>query len=501
MPRREDDYWANQKEGLRYCSQHKRYYKEEYGCQLCLLEKSDKNRKIQDSPNSLDICPECNRPSLFWNNSTHLYECLNTKCKRYFNKDRQPYIEFELQTDESIPQASSNSQHASSGIKADDVPETFELSNTNERHTVKSESTTHHTAHIDHGGSSNRRSTGKGFAIPPIGKWLIALLFTFSISLVGLGISLLISNFIPLWISFLFSIVYSIEKWLYYRTKKHKSVGKLYRIFLNLSIISLLCLMAWSGIELFSNQLTHSPITGSLIFVAELVVFFWMWRVVAKNSWRWPSLKLTTFSLICLFLIFVFAGVEPLSSYKNSLTMKWATVQDFLSSKWTTYQAEQEEKAKIVIQEQERVDEQKQQLPENPTTSPPSLVVQTTSFEEMFNDYRQAHGLSALIFTDDLNRMAELRLAEIQINYNHSSAGNYNRHLAENINMISFGPLSDGDAFSSWKSSPGHNANMLDPNYRYTGYANGGGYAIQLFTEYITVDGKPQLPPGWYWLD
>jgi len=35
MPKREDDYWANQKEGLRYCNKHKRYYKEDIGCQLC----------------------------------------------------------------------------------------------------------------------------------------------------------------------------------------------------------------------------------------------------------------------------------------------------------------------------------------------------------------------------------------------------------------------------------------------------------------------------------
>ena len=97
--------------------------------------------------------------------------------------------------------------------------------------------------------------------------------------------------------------------------------------------------------------------------------------------------------------------------------------------------------------------------------------------------------------------MAELRLREIQASYNHDSAGDYNRHLAENIGMISFGVLSNDDALNMWKSSPGHNANMLDPNYRYTGYANGGGYAVQLFTEYDTINGEPQLPSGWYWVD
>jgi hypothetical protein len=39
---------------------------------------------------------------------------------------------------------------------------------------------------------------------------------------------------------------------------------------------------------------------------------------------------------------------------------------------------------------------------------------------------------------------------------------------------------------------------MLDKDYKYTGYAAGGGYAVQVFTEWNTVNGIPQLPPGWY---
>jgi uncharacterized protein YkwD len=64
---------------------------------------------------------------------------------------------------------------------------------------------------------------------------------------------------------------------------------------------------------------------------------------------------------------------------------------------------------------------------------------------------------------------------------------------------MSTGFLSNSDALASWQNSPGHNANMLDSSYRYTGYAIGNGYAVQVFTEYPTIDGEPQLPPGWYW--
>ena len=128
---------------------------------------------------------------------------------------------------------------------------------------------------------------------------------------------------------------------------------------------------------------------------------------------------------------------------------------------------------------------------------------QNTSVDEyadMFNQYRKTKGLNSLEFTVDLNLVAELRLKELYTDFSHYSAGNYNEHLAENIAMNT-GFLSNSDALEMWRNSPGHNANMLDSSCRYTGYAIGNGYAVQVFTEYITINGKPQLPPGWYWVD
>jgi|WetSurMetagenome_2_1015567.scaffolds.fasta_scaffold43096_2 hypothetical protein len=115
-----------------------------------------------------------------------------------------------------------------------------------------------------------------------------------------------------------------------------------------------------------------------------------------------------------------------------------------------------------------------------------------------FNEYRQSKGLASLLFTEDLNKVAALRLKEIQMSFSHNSQGNYNRHLAENIVM---GIYSNQGALECWQVSPGHNANMLDTSYRNTGYAIGGGYAVQVFTSYETLNGEPVLPPGWHWND
>ncbi len=146
-----------------------------------------------------------------------------------------------------------------------------------------------------------------------------ALLFIFFLSVFGIGISIFIGSFIPFWILFGFSFIYSIEKWFHYFTRKYTGLGRLYRLLLNLSILSLLGLLVWTGIKLFSQQLVQSSLVGSLIFLAEFCFFIWIWRVVSKNRRRWPSMKLTIFSLIFLFLVLAFAGVSPFSALLHLL--------------------------------------------------------------------------------------------------------------------------------------------------------------------------------------
>jgi len=157
----------------------------------------------------------------------------------------------------------------------------------------------------------------------------LALLLVFTFSIIGLVINVLVGNIIPFWILLGFSLIYSVEKWYGHETKKHKWLGKLYRLILNLGILSLVGLVIWSGTKLFSHHFVQSSLIGSILFLAEFAFFIWVWRVVSKNSWRWPSMKLTVFTLICLFLVFAFAGVQPMSSYKDTALNK---IQDAFSN-------------------------------------------------------------------------------------------------------------------------------------------------------------------------
>jgi curved DNA-binding protein CbpA len=157
-------------------------------------------------------------------------------------------------------------------------------------------------------------------------KRLCSLLFVFALSLVGLGISAHIGSFIPFWLLLSFSVIFSVEKWLsyYIYARKYKIVGKIYRLVLNLSVLSLLGLLISSCVLLFTQQFLQSPLIGSFLFLTELIALIWLSRVVSRNSWRQPSMKLTVFCVICLFLVFSFAGVQPMAHYKDVAIAKIA---------------------------------------------------------------------------------------------------------------------------------------------------------------------------------
>jgi Mg-chelatase subunit ChlD len=83
-----------------YCRIHGCYYY--YSCPECAEEyikkreaerESSEIHKQPESKNphvNLVICPHCNKKSLYFNNTSNIYECLNTTCKRRFKKDEIP---------------------------------------------------------------------------------------------------------------------------------------------------------------------------------------------------------------------------------------------------------------------------------------------------------------------------------------------------------------------------------------------------------------------------
>ena len=148
-------------------------------------------------------------------------------------------------------------------------------------------------------------------------KWVLTLATIFILTIVGIVIYELTANVIPAILLFTFSVIFPIDKWFTYYTKKHKKIGMLYRLILNLAVLSLLGLLIYLTVNLFTSGISAQPIFASLLILGTLVLFIWLWKIVFKNRWRWPSMKLTVASLIIIFLVASFAGVEPLHTYKN----------------------------------------------------------------------------------------------------------------------------------------------------------------------------------------
>lgn len=106
-----------------------------------------------------------------------------------------------------------------------------------------------------------------------------------------------------------------------YYVRRHKHLRRLCRLLLNLTILSLLAFLVWFGIVLFGGQWEREPLVGGVAFVGALVVLIGLSRLAMRNCWQ-PSMKLTVIALVVLFLVFAFAGVEPMVEVKNTLVDK-----------------------------------------------------------------------------------------------------------------------------------------------------------------------------------
>jgi len=140
------------------------------------------------------------------------------------------------------------------------------------------------------------------------------------------------------------------------------------------------------------------------------------------------------------------------------------------------------------------------------------LDSEKSAFLVLINQYRQANGKGTLKISSALTTAAQLHSEDMAAHnyFSHTSldgrtyvdriraAGyNYNTYLGENI---AAGFDTAQKVFDAWKASPGHNENMLNPNYVvigiglvYNGSSTYGWYWTTDFGGYD--DGTPQPPP------
>jgi uncharacterized protein YkwD len=250
-----------------------------------------------------------------------------------------------------------------------------------------------------------------------------------------------------------------------------------YKLFLNLLVLALFGFIIWSAIQLFSGKFLNSPLIGSIVFFIEIISFIFLCIHFRANSWRPPNIVITALVLIAMTIIMTFAGVQPLSGYKDTVI-----------SNMNAYFAEQEQLAEQIAIEQQELAEQRQieeenRIAEEKAEMEAAKVTKEYKFYEdftiKFNEFRNKNGKSDLIFDPALNELAAKRAIEIESNFSHAGIKQYN--LGENIAMLAYSTDTVDDLIALWASSSGHRSNMLSSSYYRTGFAKNGKYAVQIF--------------------
>jgi len=113
-------------------------------------------------------------------------------------------------------------------------------------------------------------------------------------------------------------VIFSIEKWFTRYLNINKWLGRTYKLILNLCVLFFLVVLIYSCIKLFKHTFNPSALIGSLIVLFEIAFTVWLFSIIVKQRRRWPSMKLTLFSLAVIFIVMAFAGVQPISAYKDN---------------------------------------------------------------------------------------------------------------------------------------------------------------------------------------
>lgn len=244
--------------------------------------------------------------------------------------------------------------------------------------------------------------------------------------------------------------------------KWHRLQTSLIRIVYNLTIISVFAGLVWYGYLLFTTQTVH-PLIGSVIFILSITAWILLIIFLRRRYRRVkPSFKLTTFSVIATLVILTFAGVQPISMYKNNLVNEWKAHQT----------AQEAEKAKKVAEAIAMTPMLIKEAPPQTETESHSAVTQTLKIEEvervafeLINAARETAGVPPTEWSDGLYELSKKHTKEMadrkqlfhtpmggEIGENAWGGAGYYHYQYEELAKV---------IVDSWLSSPLHHAWLL----------------------------------------
>ena len=163
-------------------------------------------------------------------------------------------------------------------------------------------------------GKSTQTSTEKAWmpwlktALSVLAGYLAGLVI-YNISAIGFSIPLITGA----------SAIFAVDKWHRRLTTRFRLVGVLYKLVLNLAVMTLAGLIIWAGVQIFLLSVPADYSAYVFILIVELVIFVYLARVLSENSWRRPKLVPTFFLMLVIAIGFAFFGTEPLATYKDSI--------------------------------------------------------------------------------------------------------------------------------------------------------------------------------------
>lgn len=120
------------------------------------------------------------------------------------------------------------------------------------------------------------------------------------------------------------------------KPRRLKLVRSATKLVLNLAILASFGMLIWYAYVLFTHRV--DPLIGSILFIAGITAWVLLIKLLrSRYKWTKPSFKLTTFSVIAIPLILTFAGVQPMTSYKDETFSRVAIA-------WGNWQSEQEQR-------------------------------------------------------------------------------------------------------------------------------------------------------------
>ncbi len=213
------------------------------------------------------------------------------------------------------------------------------------------------------------------------------------------------------------------------------------KLFLSLLVIAGLVDIIRRGYILFTHQ--TDPIKNTIILLVEIGLWFWIVAILRSRRYKYrkPKFKLVLITVIAITLIGSFAGIEPLSSYKDNL---FDSITNYFEERQAISEAAEIAEAETIIQE--------------------TLKAERLTFE-LINKKRMLNGALPTKWDDELYRLSkahtqamsdrgELFHSPVDASYGENAWGgvgysNYDyEELAEAI-------------VNSWMSSPLHKAWIL----------------------------------------